>query len=30
MNVHTLFHLINELKKVDNMRGSAKGLIIYH
>ena len=30
MSVHVLLHLLNEMRKIDNMRGSAKDVIIYH
>ena len=29
MHVHVLLHLFNEMRKIDNMRGSAKNVIIY-
>ena len=29
-SVHVFLYLLNELMKIDNMRGSAKGVIIYH
>ena len=29
MNVHLLLHLLNEMRKIDNMWGSAKDVIIY-
>ena len=30
MSVHVLLHLINEMRKIDNMCGSAKDVINYH
>ena len=30
MIVHVLLQLINEMRKIDNMWGSAKDAIIYH
>ena len=30
MSVHVLLHLLNEMRKLDNMWGSAKDVIIYH
>ena len=30
MNVHVLLNLINEMRKIDNVWGSAKDVIIYH
>ena len=29
MRVHVLLHLLNGMRKIDNMRGSAKDVIIY-
>ena len=29
MSVHVLLHLLNEMRKIDNMRCSAKDVIIY-
>ena len=30
MIVHVLLHLLNEMRKIDNVGGSAKDVIIYH
>ena len=30
MNVHVLLYLLNEMRKIDNVWGSAKDVIIYH
>ena len=30
MRVHVLLHLLNEMRKSDNIWGSAKDFIIYH
>ena len=29
MSVHVLVHLLNEMRKIDNVRGSVKDVIIY-
>ena len=30
VHVHVLLHLLNEMEKIDNVRGSAKDVTIYH
>ena len=30
MSVYVLLHLLNEMRKIDNMWGSAKDVSIYH
>ena len=30
MNVHVFLHLLNEMREIDNVWGSANDVIIYH